>query len=257
MKEDISYALPLVINLVRYFLFAGIPFLIFYILFPTFFKKNKIQTGIAKRKDFIREIMYSVQTTLIIAAVAMTILFTPLMEYTRIYSDLSDYPSWWIPVSILLAIIAHDTYFYWLHRVIHHPSIYKKVHLTHHKSINPSPWASYSFHFFESVLEAMVVPIVLFLIPIHLYSFFIFTIIIFIINVYGHLGYEVAPKWFRRSFLFEVLNTSVHHNLHHSTFTSNFGLYFRFWDRIMGTEHPDYIREYDKIQERRIAKSFE
>lgn len=259
MKEDMPIFLPFLTNLIRYFLIAGIPFLIFYVLFPTFFKNNKIQVRIAQNKDFIREILHSVQTTVIIGIVAMAILFTPLVEYTRLYGELSDYSYWWIPVSIVLAIIVHDTYFYWIHRVIHHPSIYKKVHLTHHKSLNPSPWASYSFHLFEGVLEAMIAPIVLFLIPIHLYSFLLFTIIIFIINVYGHLGYEIAPKWLRRTVLFEILNTSVHHNLHHSTFNSNYGLYFRFWDRLMGTEHPDYVLEYDKIQARRFKarKQFE
>ena len=76
------------------------------------------------------------------------------------------------------------------------------------------------------------------------------------VNVYGHLGYEIAPKWFRNSFLFEIINTSTHHNLHHHKFKGNYGLYFRIWDRIMKTEHPDYVKEYDKIQQRRFPNLF-
>ena len=60
-------------------------------------------------------------------------------------------------------------------------------------------------------------------------------------------------KWFRHSPLFELLNTSVHHNIHHSKFKGNYGLYFRFWDRLMNTEHPDYVKSYDEIQERRFG----
>ena len=74
-----------------------------------------------------------------------------------------------------------------------------------------------------------------------------------LINVYGHLGYEVAPKWFRHSFLFECINTSVHHNLHHSQFKGNYGLYFRFWDRMMKTENPKYVQMYDALQEKRFG----
>jgi sterol desaturase/sphingolipid hydroxylase (fatty acid hydroxylase superfamily) len=74
------------------------------------------------------------------------------------------------------------------------------------------------------------------------------------INVYGHLGFEIAPKWYRRTWIFEVLNTSVYHNLHHENFIGNFGLYFKVWDRLMGTEHPDYVQRYDEIQERRFGK---
>jgi len=87
----------------------------------------------------------------------------------------------------------------------------------------------------------------------HPVTILLFTITGFIINVYGHLGYEVAPKWFRYSWLFEILNTSVHHNLHHSKFKGNYGLYFRIWDRLMGTEHPDYVKEYDKLQKQRFG----
>jgi sterol desaturase/sphingolipid hydroxylase (fatty acid hydroxylase superfamily) len=40
--------------------------------------------------------------------------------------------------------------------------------------------------------------------------------------------------------------------MHHSKFIGNYGLYFRFWDRLMKTERPDYIKEYDKIQKIRF-----
>lgn len=73
------------------------------------------------------------------------------------------------------------------------------------------------------------------------------------INVYGHLGFEIAPKWFRNSVFFEFVNTSVHHNIHHEKFVGNYGLYFRVWDRIMGTEHRDYVKEFDVVQERRFG----
>jgi sterol desaturase/sphingolipid hydroxylase (fatty acid hydroxylase superfamily) len=254
---EAKYLIILLSNVLRYFIFAGIPFLIFYMLFKNSFVANKIQARFADKKDFIREIFYSLQTTLILATVAFLILHSPLGAYTQVYSDMSTYPLWWIPVSVLLALVIHDSYFYWLHRTIHKPKLYKRVHLVHHKSIMPSPWASYSFHFFEGVLEAMAGPLVLLLIPMHPLSFFLFTLVSFLINIYGHLGYEIAPKWFRNSFLFQILNSSVHHNLHHEKVNANYGLYFRIWDRVMKTEHPDYVKRYDLIQERRFGTQAE
>jgi len=41
--------------------------------------------------------------------------------------------------------------------------------------------------------------------------------------------------------------------MHHSKFKGNYGLYFRIWDRLMKTEHPDYVKDYDRIQERRFG----
>ena len=255
MEINMQYFLPIIVNILRYFLLAGIPFVIFYLLFPEKFSKNKIQTRFAKRKDFIREILHSMQTTLILAGVGILILRTPLREYTQFYTNLSDYSAWWIPLSVVLGLLIHDTYFYWMHRTVHQPKLYKKIHLLHHKSINPSPWTSYSFHFIEGILEAMVAPIILVLLPMHPLSLFLFTLSSFAINVYGHLGYEIAPRWFRHSFLFEIINTSTHHNLHHEKVKGNYGLYFRFWDRLMKTENPDYVKNYDAIQERRFGKT--
>lgn len=253
MADYIDYLIPLIINVARYFLLAGIPFLIFYIFFPQAFSNSKIQARLAKRKDFLREIAHSLQTNLILAGVALLILKTPLSSYTQFYSDAGDYPLWWIPVSALLALLVHDTYFYWMHRLVHHPKLYRQVHKVHHQSINPSPWTSFSFHFLEAVCEAMVAPIVLLLIPIHPIGLLVFSFSSFAINVYGHLGFEIAPRWFRNSPFFQLFNTSVHHNLHHSKFKGNYGLYFRCWDKLMGTEHPDYVTAYDRIQSRRFG----
>lgn len=257
MDQTISYLFPLLVNILRYFILAGIPFLVFYLLFPRFFKLNKIQKKMAQRKDFLREIGNSLLTNLILVGVALIVLKTPLKAYTQVYAEVDAYPVWWIFVSVGIALILHDTYFYWMHRTIHHPKLFKSFHLTHHKSMNPSPWASYSFHVLEAFLEALIIPLMLFLIPMHLYSILLFGMASFLINVYGHLGYEIMPKWYYRSWLFEIFNSSVHHNLHHEKFDGNYGLYFRIWDRIMGTEHPEYVQRYHALQEQRFGPSSE
>ncbi|MCB9257697.1 MAG: sterol desaturase family protein [Chitinophagales bacterium] len=186
---------------------------------------------------------------------ALVILKTPLKEYTAVYENLATFPLWWIPLSLVLSLILHDTYFYWMHRLLHHEKLYKYIHAVHHKSTNPSPFASHAFHFLEAISEMMIVPIILFLLPMHIYSLLIFGTITFMINVYGHLGYEIMPKGFRNSFLFEIIGTSLYHNLHHSKFKGNYGLYFRVWDRLMKTENPDYVKAYDALQEKRFAYS--
>ncbi|WP_127128524.1 sterol desaturase family protein [Pseudoflavitalea rhizosphaerae] len=242
------------ISAVRYFVLAGIPFLLFYLFFNNKMKHLKIQQRQAARKDFWREIWHSMQSTFVFTIIIVILAATPVRQYTQIYTNVSDYPVWWIPVSVALALVIHDTYFYWFHRLMHHPKIFKYTHLVHHKSTNPSPWTSYSFHMLEAVAEGGVLAVLVFVMPMHGLGILWFTIAAFIINVYGHLGYEIMPKGLRKSFLFEIINTSVHHNLHHSKFKGNYGLYFRYWDRMMGTENPDYVKEYDKIQAQRFGQ---
>jgi len=70
-------------------------------------------------------------------------------------------------------------------------------------------------------------------------ALFVFLVFMTVYNVYGHLGYELYPKSFNKNFFGKWLNTSVSHNAHHSKFNGNYGLYFLFWDRWMGTLRPD------------------
>jgi lathosterol oxidase len=252
--ENIKFLFPIIGNVIRYFIIAGVAFAIFYIAYKKYFVANKIQSRNAQKKDFLRDILSSLQTIIITGLMVAVILFSPLREHTLMYEGINDYPIIWIPISILLALVAHDTYFYWMHRMAHHPKLFKYVHLTHHKSNNPSPWTSYSFGLIEGVLEALIIPIVLFLIPMHTASLMVFGMIAFFINVYGHLGYEIMPRGFNNSFLFKIINTSVHHNLHHEKFKGNYGLYFRIWDRLMKTENPEYEESYKLIQQQRFQK---
>jgi len=239
----------------RYFIFAGIPFVIFYLVFSTYYSKNKIQKKSPKKQMFISEIKNSIMTIGVIATIASLVLFTPFRDFTLVYDDIHQYSLWWIPISVILSLIIHDTYFYWMHRAVHSKKIYRYIHITHHKSTNPSPWTSYSFDFLEAVFENMILLIMVFVLPLHPLSLLIFGLLSFVINVYGHLGYEIMPKWFRNSFLFQIINTSVYHNLHHKKFHGNYALYFRWWDRMLGTENKDYVKLYDEIQERRFGNA--
>lgn len=246
---------PLISNLLRYFIFAGLAFLIVYKLFFNQFYKNKIQTRLAQKKDFLREIKHSFFSTLVFGIIGFGFIYSPLESYSLVYRHISDFPLWWLPVSVFLVLVIQDTYFYWMHKTIHSPKLFKRIHHIHHQSTNPSPWAAYSFHFIEAILEAIIIPITIFIIPVHPLAILAVTFISFFFSVYGHLGFEIMPKWFRNSFLFEIMSTSVHHNLHHSKFKGNYGLYFRVWDRIMNTENPNYTAEFDRIQENRFGKN--
>ena len=71
-----------------------------------------------------------------------------------------------------------------------------------------------------------------------------------ILNVIGHLGYEIYPKGFNTHWLFRWKTPSTHHNMHHMKFNGNYGLYFTWWDRIFKTEFKDYNETYEKVQTR-------
>lgn len=235
----------------RYFMIAGLAFLLFYIVWRNRFFYKKIQTRFPKNQDYLREIFYSFLTICIFSFVSVVLFVHPqVAPHTTRYLQISDHGWIYYFMVFPLMFLMHDTYFYFSHRLMHHKALFKWFHLVHHKSTNPSPWAAYAFHPLEAVVEVGIVIIFLFTIPIHKSHLLIFFLMMIIYNVYGHLGYELYPKDFNKSFIGRWINTSVNHNQHHQYFTGNYGLYFLFWDRIFGTVREDYDAKYEEVKMR-------
>ncbi len=196
------------------------------------FQKYRIQETPVSQKQLSTEIKYSLITLLMFSAFFSTIFSPPISPYIKVYAESNIYPLWWSIISVPILVILHDTFFYWMHRTLHHKFFYNKFHRTHHLSTNPTPFASFSFHPVEALLETIWILPVLMIIPIHKYSLITFAFISFLNNIKGHLGFELSSGSRR------YLNSSTHHSMHHRLFKSNYGLYFLFWDRICKTEGP-------------------
>jgi len=232
----------------RYFAAAAIAFVIFYVLFKTTIRHKKIQQRFPQQKDYAREIGYSICTIAIFGCVPVLLIKNPyVVPYTTYYKNISDYGWFYFFAAFPLILLIHDTYFYWTHRLMHHKKLFRLFHLVHHHSTNPSPWAAYSFHPLEAVVEAGIFAVFLFTIPVHPLHFYIFFFFMIVYNVYGHLGYELYPKGFSRHWLGKWINTSVSHNQHHQYFKGNYGLYFTIWDRLMGTIRSDYEQRFEEV----------
>lgn len=155
---------------------------------------------------------------------------------TALYSDLSTADVWYIPLSIFICLALHDTWFYWTHRLMHHPRLFETTHRTHHISHDPTPWAAFSFSPWESLSGAILLPAVAFILPLHIGTALTVLMIMTIASVLNHVGWEVFPDhWIKGTFGRHII-TATHHNVHHHDYNVNFGLYFRFWDRLMGTD---------------------
>jgi len=106
----------------------------------------------------------------------------------------------------------------------------------HHRSVQPTPWASFSFDPIEAVSAAWLLPVMALFMPIHVGTALALLMIMTINAVFNHAGWEVYPdKWIKGWWGRHII-TASHHNLHHTKFKGNYGLYFRFWDKVCGTD---------------------
>ena len=156
--------------------------------------------------------------------------------WTRIYTDAAAYPLWYLPVSVLLYLAAHDSWFYWTHRWMHRPRLFRAAHAVHHASRPPTAWAAMSFHPWEALSGAIVIPALVFLVPIHVGALGCVLAIMTVMGVSNHMGWEMFPRWMVQGPAGRWLITASHHQRHHEQYNCNYGLYFRVWDRLCGTD---------------------
>ncbi|MEE4451927.1 sterol desaturase family protein [Novosphingobium resinovorum] len=156
--------------------------------------------------------------------------------WTRIYTDVHDWPLWWLPVSVLACLLLHDTWFYWTHRWMHRPRVFRLAHAVHHASRPPTAWAAMSFHPIEALTGAVVIPALVFVVPIHVAALGTVLTIMTVMGITNHMGWEMFPRWMVHSPLGRWLITASHHQQHHESYRCNYGLYFRHWDHWCGTD---------------------
>jgi Delta7-sterol 5-desaturase len=239
-------------NANKYFLIAGLVFLIFYIILRKKISHKKIQKSFPKKNDYRREIVFSTLSIIIFSVPPLVMLYSDsIRPYTTFYKNISDYGWAYAIVAFPLMLLIHDTYFYWAHRLMHHPKLFRLFHLVHHKSNNPSPWAAYAFHPLESIVESLIFVVFLFSIPVHGLHLILFFLFSLVYNVYGHLGFELYPKGFSSHWFGKWINTSVSHNMHHQYFKGNYGLYFTIWDRMMGIMNKNYDKAFEDVTSRK------
>nr|WP_236704390.1 MULTISPECIES: sterol desaturase family protein [unclassified Sphingomonas] len=156
--------------------------------------------------------------------------------WTRIYDDVHAWPLWYLPVSAFLYLFLHDSWFYWTHRAMHMPALFRRYHAVHHASRPPTAWAAMSFHWGEALSGAIVIPLLVFVIPIHVAALGLVLTIMTVMGVTNHMGWEIFPAWLWRGPVGAWVITASHHQRHHERYGCNYGLYFRFWDRLCGTD---------------------
>ena len=149
--------------------------------------------------------------------------FSLFFPFIPISSLSSDYEVTSIISHFIFLVVVHDTYFYWVHRLMHHRLFFPLVHKTHHKSICINPLSSYSFDIGESFLHGIFLNLYLFFTLVPIQTLILFVFFTFIANVQAHLGHEFFPKWWSS---LNISCTSTHHYLHHRDFHYNYGFYF-------------------------------
>lgn len=199
------------------------------------------------RKDVWREMRYSLSTLLVFSALAMAITAAVMSGRVTLYFRPAEYGWWWLALSFPAMLLWHDFYFYVTHRLLHTRWLFRHVHGLHHRSRHPSPWAAYAFHPVEAFVNALVTPLALLVVPLHIGVLLAFAVHQITRNAHGHAAVETMPRGFTTHWLGGRFTTTTHHHLHHETAKGNYGLWFTWWDRVFKTENPQYLQRFAQV----------
>jgi sterol desaturase/sphingolipid hydroxylase (fatty acid hydroxylase superfamily) len=240
-----SFAVAFATQAISYFAVVGLVFLLVWKLGARRLASRRIparsRLGAAQLRAEVMNTLMSLAVGTSIAAIVAALQAGGVINLP---TDLSQ-TSVLAALSMFLGLLLlNDVWFYAIHRLLHHPKIFRYVHAVHHRSIDVNPFSSYSFHPLEALLlSAWVVP-VLWLLPIPLPLLGALQGIGLANNLMSHLGYEFLPRAWVRLPVLRWTNTATFHSLHHTNPSGNFGLMFRFWDRLFGTEVQDYEQRF-------------
>jgi sterol desaturase/sphingolipid hydroxylase (fatty acid hydroxylase superfamily) len=161
------------------------------------------------------------------------------------YLAFNDNPAWFV-LLFLLQPLWGGFHFYWIHRALHWPLLYRLAHSLHHRNINVGPWSGMSMHPIEHImyLSGVLIHWVIASHPIH----FLFHMQVKTLEaVTSHAGHQklVVSKGT------EYELGDFFHQLHHRYFECNYGTIEMPLDRWFGTFHSGTVADSKKIKMRK------
>ena len=113
----------------QYFLYAFPFFFIFWIVWKKRFQSIRIQqVERATTHHFKHDLLHSASTFFVFATLDVVLLYFQSKGYTLLYFDINQYGWAWLVISFALVLFINDAFFYWSHRAMHHPKLYKFFH---------------------------------------------------------------------------------------------------------------------------------
>lgn len=221
-------------GLVTYFIFATASYVFIFdkrtMNHPKFLK-NQIRLEIAQT---LRSIPF-------MSLITAPVFVLEVRGYSKLYDTFDEGPGLWYDILQFPLFIAFtDFWIYWIHRGLHHPSVYKTLHKPHHKWIMPTPFSSHAFHPLDGFAQSIPYHVYPFLFPLQKVASVVLFIGVNIWTVLIHDGEYLTDN--------PIINGAACHSLHHSKFEVNYGQFFTFLDRLCGSyRKPDpYLFEKEQ-----------
>lgn len=206
-----------------YFVLSGLHYLLIF----TALRRRLGITDVPPVRETLRAIRTSLGSNLGNAVLTAPIQWAIVSGHSRVYFRVDEYGVAWLIASVLLVLIVTETMIYWIHRGLHLPWLYARLHRQHHAFRRPTPWVSNAFHPLDSFAQALPYHLCAFLFPLHVGVYLGMFMFVMVWTVLIHDRTTLSRAW--------AINHTERHTIHHWYNKDNYGQFFTFWDRVCGT----------------------
>ncbi|MEM6760610.1 MAG: sterol desaturase family protein [Pseudomonadota bacterium] len=197
------------------------------------------------RNQLYDNMFWHIASGITLWSVAQVLVFWAMANGVAPVFFFPENPVWFVLWFVLIPIWS-SFHFYWIHRVLHWPPLYKLAHSLHHRNVNVGPWSGISMHPVEHVMFYTNFAIHL-VVPSHPLHVWFHGYIQSTHPVFSHSGFEEL-----------VVNETPQmrmgvyfHQLHHRYFECNYGTVEMPWDRWFGSYHDGSGRATDEARARK------
>lgn len=235
------------IILLRYLIAAGGTYIFFYSPFSHSYLNQNRKNKSVRNQNIIHDIKLSIYSSIVFALASCFIMSVYRQGISLLYNHPQEYGFLYLGISYVFTLLLQDTFFYFTHRLFHQPLFFSWFHQGHHRSRYPTPWTSFAFDPLEAIVHALFYMGIIFIIPLHLVTFLAILITMTVWAVLNHIGLDQLPLPFPHNWLGKWFIGPAHHSIHHNKYTLHFGLYFTFWDKLLGTQDPNFESKLDSL----------
>jgi len=205
------------------------------------FQKYKIQKGVppASPKDWGFVVFWVFLSQFLVQLPLVTGNFY-FMQYFQIPYSYQSMPGGWdMAWRVAAAFVIEDTWHYFLHRALHHKSVYKYIHKLHHTYTSPFGGIQAEFaHPAETVILGIGFFVALLLLCNHLAFMWLWLALRLVETFDIHTGYDIPWNPLK---LVPGYGGVRAHDFHHQKFNGNYASTFVWWDLLLGT-NSDFIQ---------------
>lgn len=241
---------------VVFYFFLSFPSFIFD--FMPFLQKYKIQPNRMvswdQQKHVLQTVLFSKMAMILpTAVIGYSVLHAYHMDIPYSYASM---PTWYILIARVIASLwLEDTWHYFMHRLMHHPTLYGHIHKVHHQYPAPFAFAAEYAHPLETFVLGcgFFIPMMFFFD--HLFFFWVWLYVRMAETAEVHCGYDIPLlSYLNPLHLLPFYGGVQFHDFHHKNFIGNYASTFTFWDRLFGTD-SDYRKAQSKVSDKKATLS--